>query len=66
MFVNFGLKHNKRKYIAKLNTSVKKTGVTDDFITRDKTEYISDALTEVVDGINRNDLVLGTISRTDK
>ena len=33
---------------------VKKTGVTDDVITRENTEYSSHALTEVVDGKNRN------------
>ena len=34
---------------------VKKTGVMDDVITRDKTEYSSHALAEVVDGENRNE-----------
>ena len=35
--------------------NVKKTGVTDDFITRDKTEYYSHTIGEVVNGINMND-----------
>ena len=34
---------------------VKKAGVTDDSITRDKTEYSSHALAEVMSGINRNE-----------
>ena len=44
--------------------NVKKTGVTDDIINRDKTEYSSHALSEVVDGTDRNEWVLGTRSRT--
>ena len=35
--------------------NVMKTGVKDDVITRDKTEYSSHALTEIVDGRNRNE-----------
>ena len=35
--------------------NVKKIEVTDDIITRDKTEYSSHTLTEVVNGINRNE-----------
>ena len=35
--------------------NVKKTGVTDDVITCDKTEYSSHILDVVVDGINRNE-----------
>ena len=35
--------------------NVKKTGVTDDVITRDKTEYSSHAHAEVVNGINTNE-----------
>ena len=35
--------------------NVKKTGVTDDVITRDKTEYSSHTLAEVVDGIKNNE-----------
>ena len=35
--------------------SVKKIGVKDDFINRDKTEYSSHTLAEVVNGINRNE-----------
>ena len=40
-----------------LRTSVyvKKTGGTDDVISRDKTEYSSHALAEVVNGIKRNE-----------
>ena len=38
-----------------ISTGVKKIGVTDDVITRDKSEYFSHAIAEVVDGINRND-----------
>ena len=34
--------------------NVNKTGVTDDVIAGDKTEYFSHALTEVVNGINSN------------
>ena len=34
--------------------NVNNTGVTDDVITHDKTEYSSLALPEVVDGINKN------------
>ena len=45
---------------------VKKLGVTDDVITRDKTEYSSHALAEVVNGINMNEQVLGTRYRTGK
>ena len=36
-------------------TYVKKTGVTDDVIPGDNTEYSSPALAEVVDGINMNE-----------
>ena len=46
--------------------NVKNTGVMDDVITRDKTENLSHALAEVMYGINRNDEVLGTRSRTCK
>ena len=35
--------------------NVNKTGVADDVITRDKTEYSSHALTEVVDCMNKNE-----------
>ena len=42
----------------------KKTGVMDDVITRDKTEYSSHALAEVVDRENSNEWVLATRSRT--
>ena len=35
--------------------NVKKTGVTDDIITHDKTEYSIHTLTEVVEGKNRNE-----------
>ena len=35
--------------------NVEKTGVTDDIIARDKTEYFSHALDVVVDGTNRNE-----------
>ena len=35
--------------------NVKKTGVTDDIVTCDKTEYSSHTLSEVVDGRNRNE-----------
>ena len=35
--------------------NTKKTGVTDDIITRDNIEYSSHQLAEVVDGINRNE-----------
>ena len=45
---------------------VKKEGVTDDVITRDKTEYSSHALAEAEDGKNRNEWVLITISGTGK
>ena len=44
----------------------KKTGFTNDVITRDKTEYSSHALTEVVDGKNRNEWVLIKRYRNDK
>ena len=59
------------KALARLRTTrvklyVKKLGVTDDVITRDKTEYSSHALAEVVNGINMNEQVLGTRYRTGK
>ena len=40
-------------------TYVKKTGVTDDVINRDKTEYSSYKLAEVLDEENRNLKILG-------
>ena len=43
---------------------VKKEGVTDDVITRDKTEYSSHAIAEVLNGTNSNEEFFGTISRT--
>ena len=43
-----------------------KTGVMDGVITRDKTEYSSHALADIVNGINRNEQVLGTRSKTGK
>ena len=46
--------------------NVKRNGVTYDVITRDKTEYSSHALAEVVDGKNSNEWVLITKSRTGK
>ena len=46
--------------------NVKNTGVTDDVITRYKTEYSSHPLAEVMNGINRNKQVLGAISRIGK
>ena len=45
---------------------VKNTRVTDDVITRDKTEYSSHAISEVTDGENSNYRVLITKSRTGK
>ena len=42
------------------------TGVTDDIINLDKTEYSSHSLAEVVDGENRNEWILITRSRTGK
>ena len=44
----------------------KKNGVTDESIARDKTEYPSHTLTEVVDGKNRNEWVFITRYRTVK
>ena len=49
-----------------LCTSVKNTGVTDDVINRDNTEYSSHALVQVVNGKNRNEWVLITRYRTVK
>ena len=46
--------------------NVKKTGITDDVIIRDNTEYYSHASTEVVDGENRNEWVLTRKSMTGK
>ena len=46
--------------------NVNKTGVTDDVITHDKTEYFSHALAEVLDEKNRNEWVLITRSSTGK
>ena len=46
--------------------NVKNTRVVDDVIKRDKTEYSSHALAEVVDGENRNYCTLVTISRIGK
>ena len=45
---------------------VKKTRVIDDVFTCDNTKYSSHTLSEVVDGKNRNECVLITISRTCK
>ena len=45
---------------------VKKERVTDDVITRVKTEYSSYALAEVFDGENSNESVLATRSSTGK
>ena len=46
--------------------NVKNTRVVDDVIKRDKTEYSSHALAEVVDGENRNYCTLVTRSRIGK
>ena len=46
--------------------NVKNFRGTDDVITRDKTEYSSHTLAEVVDSKNRNEWILITISRTGK
>ena len=46
--------------------NVKRTGVTDDVITCDKTEYSSHAINEVIDGGNRNEWILITRSSTGK
>ena len=46
--------------------NVKKTGITDDVIIRDNTEYYSHASTEVGDGENRNEWVLTRKSMTGK
>ena len=45
---------------------VKNNRVTDDLIKRDKTEYSSHALSEVVGGENRNYWILATRSSIDK
>ena len=46
--------------------NVNNTRFTDDVITRDKTEYSSHALAEVVDGKHKNDWIFITMSRTGK
>ena len=46
--------------------NVKRTGVTDDVITCDKTEYSSHTITEAMDGGNRNEWILITRSSTGK
>ena len=46
--------------------NVKNNRVTDEIITRVKTEYSSHALAEVVDGKKRNEWILITRSRTGK
>ena len=54
-FWNAGKKGNTDRKNGMASMNVKKTGVTNDVITRDKTEYSSPALAEVVDGINSNE-----------
>ena len=67
------VKHTKRiteEYLWELvktgRDNVNNTKVTDDVIRCDKTEYSSHTLYEVVDGENRNDWILVTISRIGK
>ena len=49
-----------------VSEDVKITRVTDDVMERDKTEYSSHSLDEVVDGLNGNDWILFTISSIGK
>ena len=46
--------------------NVKNIRVMDDVIKKDKTEYFSHTLNEIVDGENSNDCILVTISRICK
>ena len=49
------LKNQLKGSLISRSTCAKKTGVTDDVINRDKTEYSSHALAEVGDGIYNNE-----------